>query len=195
MRRLAFLVSVVAVLVAMVAVGVTASAAVQDGTPSAAGATPCLATGVEENKELVRRYWAEVWRPGGEAVVAELLAPDERHHWGFGDDTVGHEAFTERLRGFLAAFPDIRFTVEQIVGEGDLVVSRWTATGTQTGHFFDIAPTGTAVEWTGINVFRIACGRIAESWGQADHLGLRRQLGALPPAATPAAGTASPAAG
>ncbi len=195
MHRLALLVSVVAVLVGLAAVGDAASASLQEGTPTTSGATPCAVTGVEENKELVRRYWAEVWRPGGEAAVAELLAPDEVHHWGVVDDTVGHEAFAERLRGFLVAFPDLRFTVDQLVGEGDLVVSRWTATGTQTGAFFDIAPTGTAVEWTGINVFRFACGRIAESWGQADHLGLRRQLGAIPPVATPAAGVAASTAG
>ena len=190
------------VLIAVALSGVVRSAqGAQDATPGAA-ATPCLATTPAENTELARRYWAEVWTAGGEAAVAELLAPDELHHWGLGGETTGAAAFTERLSGFLTAFPDIRFTVDQTVAEGDLVATRWTATGTHQGPFFGIAPTGRAFEYTGINIFRIACGKIAESWGEADHVGLRQQLGILPaPAATPAAPAriatpgASPAAG
>ncbi len=159
-------------------------AAAQGATPTAA----CPAATPEANKALVERYWAEVWTAGGEARVAELLAPDEAHHWGIGADTVGLGAFTERLRAFLAAFPDIAFTVDQLVAEGDAVVSRWTARATHEGEWLGVAATGASVEWTGVNVFRVACGRIAESWGKADHLGLLRQIGGAPGVATPAAG-------
>ena len=162
--------------------------------PAVAGqATPgagetCPTTTLEENKALVERYWAEVWTAGGEAAAADLLAVDELHHWGVGGDTVGPAAFTERLGRFLAAFPDFAVRVDQLVAEGDLVVSRWTATATQEGEWLGIPATGAAVEYTGMNVFRIACGRIAEAWGEADHLGLLRQLGGVPDAATPGAG-------
>jgi steroid delta-isomerase-like uncharacterized protein len=64
------------------------------------------------------------------------------------------------------------------VVEGDMAASRWTATGTQRGEWQGIAPTDREVSWSGINVFRIACGQIVESWGEADHLGLRQALGA-----------------
>jgi steroid delta-isomerase-like uncharacterized protein len=161
------------------------------GRAAAQGATPaggaCPAATPEANKALVERYWAEVWTAGGEARVAELLAPDEAHHWGIGADTVGREAFAERLRAFLAAFPDVAVAVDQLVAEGDAVVSRWTARATHEGEWLGVAATGASVEWTGVNVFRVACGRIAESWGKADHLGLLRQIGGAPGVATPAA--------
>ena len=161
--------------------------AAQDATPAAAD-DACPTTTLDENKALIERYWAEVWTAGGEATVPDLLAEDEIHHWGIGDDTVGHEQFIERLNRFLAAFPDFAIRIDQLVAEGDMVVSRWTATGTHEGDWLGIPATGTRVEYTGTNLFRVACGTIAESWGHADHLGLLRQLGALPEVATPAAG-------
>jgi steroid delta-isomerase-like uncharacterized protein len=162
----------------------------QEGTP-----TDCPVTTPEENAALVVRYWSDVWTAGGDAAVPELLAPDEVHHWGIGGDTTGVAPFTERLRLFLAAFPDIAFTVDQIVSQDDLVASRWTATGTHRAEWQGIAPTEREVTWSGINIFRFACGKIAESWGEADHISLRQQLGAsdVPPAPQ-AASTPAPAA-
>ena len=165
-----------------------ASLAAQGATP-AAGPEGCPATTPEQNKDLVRRYWDEVWTAGGDARVPDLLAPEEVHHWGFGSDTVGHAPFIERLRTFLAAFPDFRIRVDQLVAEEDHVVSRWTATATHRGPWLGIPATGRQVEYTGVNIFRIACGKIAESWGQADHLGLLRQLGGVPEVAIPVPGT------
>ncbi len=152
-------------------------------TPGAGDA--CPTTSLEENKALIERYWSEVWTAGGEAASTDILAPDELHHWGVGGDTVGPDAFNERLGRFLTAFPDFAIRVDQLVAEGDHVVSRWTATATQEGEWLGIQPSGAAVEYTGMNVFRIACGRIAEAWGEADHLGLLRQLGGVPDVATP----------
>lgn len=148
-------------------------------------ATPCPAMSRDDVETLVRRYWDEVWTAGGDAATAELLAPDELHHWGLGGDTTGIDAFNERLRLFLTAFPDIAFTVDLAAIEGDLAATHWTATGTQAGEWLGIAPTNTPVTWRGVNIFRVACGRIAESWGEADHLTLLSQLGATPVAGTP----------
>lgn len=160
----------------------------QEATPGA-GPAACPTTTPEENKELVERYLGEIWTAGGDARVEDLLAADHFHRWGVGGDTVGPEAFTERLRMFLAAFPDFAIRVDQLVAEGDHVVSRWTATATHRGEWLGIPATERPVEYTGMNVFRIACGRIVEAWGEADHLGLLRQLGGAPDAATPAAAT------
>jgi steroid delta-isomerase-like uncharacterized protein len=159
----------------------------QDATPDA-----CPVTTPAENKALVERYWVEVWTAGGEAAIPELLADDELHHWGIAGETVGHAPFAGRLKAFLTAFPDFAIRVDQLIAEGDLVSSRWTATGTQQGEWRGIPPTGKAVEYTGMNVFRIVCGKIAESWGEADHLGLLRQLGGLPDVGTPTAATPAP---
>jgi predicted ester cyclase len=162
----------------------------QEATP----ATECVATTPEENEALAVRYWEEaVWGPQGK--IAEIVAPDEIHHWGIGGQTTGFEEFAERWALFNAAFPDLEFTVDLIAAEGDLVGTYWTAHGSQRGEWQGIAPTGREVTWSGINIFRIACGQIIESWGEADHLSLRQQLGAtdVPAAmaipATPAAAT------
>ena len=163
----------------------TLPAAAQEGTPAA----ECVQTTPQENEALASRYWDEIWTTGGDAAVAELLAPDEIHHWGIAGDTTDLDAFTERLLLFLAAFPDIDFTIDESVAEGDLAATYWTATGTQSGEWQGIAPTGREVTWQGVNVFRFQCGLIAESWGEADHIGLRQQLGApdVPPMASPVA--------
>jgi hypothetical protein len=159
--------------------------AAQEATPEA----ECPVTTAEENEELATMYWEEVWW-GDQGEIAEIVAPDEVHHWGIGGDTTGFEEFSERWNLFFTAFPDLEFTVDLVVAEEDLVATHWTANGTHRGEWQGIAPTDREVTWQGINIFRFECGLIVESWGSADHLGLLRQLGAveLPAAmATPAA--------
>jgi predicted ester cyclase len=160
-------------------------AGAQEETPEA----ECPVTTPEENEELATMYWEEVWW-GDQGKIAEIVAEDEVHHWGIGGDTTGFEEFSERWGLFFTAFPDLEFTVDLVAAEGDLAATYWTATGTHQGEWQGIAPTDREVTWQGINVFRIECGQIAESWGEADHIGLLSQLGAieLPAAmATPAA--------
>src|SRR5829696_1046411 len=153
---------------------------VPGSTVGRAEATPeaeCPVTTLEENEALATSYWEEVWW-GDQGKIAEIVAPDEVHHWGIGDDTTGFEEFSQRWDQFFTAFPDLKFTVDQVAAEGDLVATHWTATGTQRGEWQGIAPTNREVTWQGSNVFRFACGQIVESWGEADHLGLLSQLGA-----------------
>jgi steroid delta-isomerase-like uncharacterized protein len=157
----------------------------QQATPEA----ECPVTTAEENEALATSYWEEVWW-GDQGKIAEIVAPDEVHHWGIGGDTTGFEEFTERWNLFFTAFPDLKFTVDLVVAEDDLVATSWTANGTHRGEWLGIAPTGREVTWQGINIFRFECGQIVESWSKADHLGLLSQLGAVEfPAtmATPAA--------
>ena len=172
------------------------TAAAQEATPEA----ECPVTTPEENEELATMYWEEVWW-GDQGKIAEIVAPDEVHHWGIGSDTKGFEEFSKRWDLFFTAFPDLEFTVDLVAAEGDLAATRWTATGTQRGEWQGIAPTDREVTWQGTNVFRIECGQIVESWSEADHIGLLSQLGAtdiptLPatPAAQAQAATSAPAA-
>ena len=79
-----------------------------------------------------------------------------------------------------------------MITEGDLVVIRYRATGTHAGEFQGYAPTGKRVTWTGINIYRIECGRIAEIWSEVDAQGRIAQLTGSATAATPAAGTPTP---
>src|SRR3954468_12853855 len=145
----------------------------QEATPEA----ECPVTTPEENKELVTMYWEEVWW-GDQGKIAEIVAPDEVHHWGIGSDTTGFEEFSKRWDLFFTAFPDLELSVDLVAAEGDLAATRWTATGTQPGEWQSIAPTDRQVTWQGTIIFRIQCGQIVESWSEADHLGLLSQLGA-----------------
>ena len=85
----------------------------QEATPEA----DCPVTTPEENKELVTMYWEEVWW-GDQGKIAEIVAPDEVHHWGIGDDTKGFEEFSKRWDLFFTAFPDLEFTVDLSRGRG-----------------------------------------------------------------------------
>ncbi len=158
----------------------------QDATPAASSDT-CPATTVDENEAIVQRYWDEVWNAQNDAALAEVFAADEVHHWGVGDTTVGPEEFLARIAAFRTAFPDFQIHVEKTVREADHVVSYYRATGTHQGEWLGVAPTGNQIEYNGVNIFRLACGKIAESWGVANHLGLLQQIGGGTSIATPTA--------
>ena len=80
----------------------------------------------------------------------------------------------------LAAFPDISFTVEDMIAEGDKVVTRWTMNATHKGQFGGIPPTGKRVSITGVDISRIVTGKFVESWMYSDRVGLMQQLGVMP---------------
>ena len=133
---------------------------------------------VEANKELVRRFFEEVWNEGREAAIDAYLAEETTgNDPGFG---TGRESFRAQWRRWRAAFPDIHFAVEDLVGEGDRVVSRWTLTGTHRGEFQGIAATGRRVRVAGMSLDRLADGKIVSGFDSWDALGLHRQLGAVP---------------
>jgi steroid delta-isomerase-like uncharacterized protein len=132
----------------------------------------------DADKQVVRRFYEELWDRGNLAAADELVARDYiRHDLRPGDappGPAGQKAVAEKFR---AAFPDVRLEVEALVGEGDLVVARWTMIGTHSGAWGDIAPTGRQIRFSGVNFFRIVDGKIAEIWNLRDDLGLREQLG------------------
>jgi predicted ester cyclase len=141
----------------------------------------------EENKALVRRWWEETDK-GNETIVDELCADDYIDHSpplpGMGPGSDGVRKANAALR---AAFPDTVHIIEELIAEGDKVVTRLRGRATFTGEILGIPPTGKVVEITGISIHRIAGGKLVEHWANADQLGLMQQLGALPapePAAT-----------
>jgi steroid delta-isomerase-like uncharacterized protein len=78
------------------------------------------------------------------------------------------------------AFPEIQMTVEDLIAEGDKVVTRWTARGTHQGELMGIPPSGNPVEVTGITIDRIEGGKVVETWANYDALGMMQQVGAVP---------------
>ena len=123
----------------------------------------------EENKALVRREQEELWNATGNLDAAQEL---------FVADHV--EAARQEAADFREGFPDVVSTIEDLIAEGDKVVARWRARATHQGEYMGIAPTGKEVELTGISVYHIEAGKIAESWNVEDELGLMRQIGAVP---------------
>ncbi len=81
---------------------------------------------------------------------------------------------------YRGAFPDMNITMEDMVAEGDKVVARWTAQGTNTGEIMGMPPTGKAFKATGMNMFRLNDGKVAEVWTNFDDLGMMQQLGIIP---------------
>ena len=133
---------------------------------------------VEENVAVVRRHY-DLLHDYDEAVADEIWAADliarEPHQV-----IQGRDAGKQRYRQFREAFPDIRATLHQAVAQDDQVAIRYTLEGTHRGPFAGIAATGKRVSLSGIGIFRLAAGQIAEFWGCADFYGFLQQLGAIP---------------
>ena len=132
----------------------------------------------ENNKAIARLLTEEVFNRGNLAVADKIIAPDFVHH----DPNTkefrsGPEGFKRFWGGYRAAFPDLHITIEQQIAEGDLVVDRWTGTGTHQAELMGIAATGKKVTLSGISIHRIVGGKITETWNNYDALSLLEQLG------------------
>jgi steroid delta-isomerase-like uncharacterized protein len=134
-----------------------------------------------ENKTIARRFNEDVWGRGDQAALEELFAPDFVDHGALPGQSPDREGHKQILAAFRSAFPDLSVTTEDIIAEGDKVVSRWTARGTHQGELLGTAPTGNEVTFTGIDVLRIAEGKVVERWAQGNDLEVMQQIGAIPP--------------
>ncbi len=135
----------------------------------------------ERNKALARRFYEEVWIKQNAAAAYELAAPDCVRHDPAGPVPGGPEGFNANVLRIRTSFPDLSFTFDLVVAEADLVAVRWTIHATHTGPLGPNPPTGRAVAFSGVNIFRFAGGRIAEIWNHRDDLSMYQQIGALPP--------------
>jgi steroid delta-isomerase-like uncharacterized protein len=132
----------------------------------------------EENKNLVRRWFEEVWNQGRLAAIPEMYHETGRAH-GFPDpDSVisGPQEFAENCRSFRDAFPDVRITVDDLVAEGDKVAARWTATMTHTGDGLGFPATSKKVRVAGSSFLVCGNGKILEGWNYMDLTRMRLQL-------------------
>jgi steroid delta-isomerase-like uncharacterized protein len=136
----------------------------------------------ERNKEVTRRFSAEVWGEGNAALADELLAPDLVEHTPFPAPTPGLAGHKQVLAMFRAAFPDLKVTVDDVIAEGDWTYLRWHGDGTQTGDLMNIPATGKSVHITGMDVLKLENGKIKERWAEINALALMQQLGVIPSA-------------
>jgi steroid delta-isomerase-like uncharacterized protein len=135
------------------------------------------------NKAVVQRLYTDIFNGDDPDALAELVAPT---YVGYDPPDASHpmrgpESLRQSAARMRVAFPDCRFAVDELLAEGERVAARVTLTGTHTGAFFDLAPTGKRLAITGTVVYRLEGGEIVASWGNWDNLGLMRQLGLLPP--------------
>ena len=134
----------------------------------------------EENKAVVRRWIEEHVNKGNQAVTDEVIAADCVWHNNPPGQPPGREGAKQQVAGFRAAFPDVHVTIEDVVVEGDKVVTHWRVQGSHRGPLMGIPPTGKQATWTSIHINRVVGGKITEDWHASDLLGVLRQLGVAP---------------
>jgi predicted ester cyclase len=135
----------------------------------------------EENKELMQRWFEQVWNQKSEAAIDAMFPPDGKSY-GFPDPEsvlLGPEDFKTIHRNFCGAFPDLKVTVDDVIAEGDRVAVRWSVTITHLGDHLGFAATGKKARLLGASIVRIKDGLIVEGWNYMELLGLIQELRGL----------------
>jgi len=135
---------------------------------------------LEQNKQIVRRVFEEVQDTGDLSRIDELFAPDVTVHDTFMGVVQGIEAYRNLTAFFQSSFPGHKTSLDIFVAEGDYVAVYHTHHAKNDGEFMGSAPTGVTVHVPGLELFRLANGKIVEFWRHDDDLGLMRQLGMIP---------------
>jgi predicted ester cyclase len=129
------------------------------------------------NTLVIQRFFNEILNDGNLSVLEKPIARDFIDHTPGPGQAAGRAGVQAKIEGLRRAFPDIRFVLEDAVAEGDTLAVRYYWTGTQTGPFLDMAPTGKPVRVRGMDFYRFRNGAVAEHWEILDQLGLLRHLG------------------
>jgi steroid delta-isomerase-like uncharacterized protein len=133
----------------------------------------------EKNKDFIKAYNEDIWNNHNMSAFEKYYAADFIDHTATGDMNL--EQVKGICQAYFTACPDLNITIDLIVAEGDKVTKVWTSSGTHNGEFMGIPATGKQITIKGIEVFRIADGKIVEVWASMDNLGMLQQLGAIPP--------------
>ena len=137
---------------------------------------------VEENKAILRyKHVDELFNKGNLSIADEIISPDYIYHSPFGVEFKGPEGLKQMVSGGLDAFPDLHFTIDDMIAEGDWVAVRYSYTGTHKGEFMGIAPTGKKINLTTAIFYRFLNGKEVEALQYGDMLAVYQQLGVSPP--------------
>ena len=135
----------------------------------------------EENKELERRMYEEIYNKKNLGAVEQFYAADwVCHPWPPGMPP-SLDGMKQSMKHDYLALPDMQVRLEDMLAEGDKIACRWTATATHKGEFMGMPPTNKQLTITGVHIDRIAGGKIVETWNYSDMMGLMQQLGMKPP--------------
>jgi len=133
---------------------------------------------IEENKNIVRRY-QKIYNSNDLEALSEVVSEDLLTPKIMPGIPAGIEGAKTAHQIMLAGFPDYQTAIDDLIAEGDTVVARITMSGTHTGSFMGIPPTGKRISFTGMYIARIDDGKIVEHWGEEDGVSLLQQLGVL----------------
>ncbi len=134
----------------------------------------------ENNKAIAKRFFEQGLNQKNMPEFDLYFSPNVINHSIPPDLPPGIEGRKLFMSTFFNAFPDLHFTIDNLVAEGNMLVARWTSTGKHTGELMGIAPTGKSVTVTGIAIDRFENGRSVENWIEFDQMGLMQQLGVIP---------------
>ena len=135
-----------------------------------------------ENKAIVRRLCGEVWNARRLEVVNEIISPSHALHGTITEGSeIGPEAYKATVTRFLTGFPDLRFSIDDMIAEDEKLVVSWNISGTHKGEFMGIPATNKKVSVDGITIHHIVNGKIMDSYASWDVLGMIQQLGVAPP--------------
>jgi steroid delta-isomerase-like uncharacterized protein len=134
-----------------------------------------------DNKAIVRRLYEEVWNKRKLEIISEIISPSHALQApNISGSSIGPAAYKRNVSLFLAGYPDLRLTIQDIISEKEKVVACWTMSGTHKGDYMGVPATNKKVSVDGITIHHIANGKIMDSYSNWDALGMMQQLGAVP---------------
>jgi steroid delta-isomerase-like uncharacterized protein len=134
---------------------------------------------IQENKDIARRWMQEIWQGASLATMEELFAANFVFNYVSPGLEPNPESYKQCVDAYFIGFPDIQFTLEDLVAEGDKIAVHWSGRGTHEGEYWGFAPTGKRMTFRGISIIHIVDGKIVEEWGYDNAWEWMEQLGAF----------------
>jgi steroid delta-isomerase-like uncharacterized protein len=134
-----------------------------------------------ENKAIIRRLYGEVWNGRRLDLIGEIISPSHAlHDNSSSESSIGPEAYKCQVDRFLSGFPDLHFSIDDMVAEDEKVVVSWNIAGTHRGEFMGFPATNKKISVDGVTINHIVNGKIVDSYINWDALGMLQQLGVAP---------------
>lgn len=135
---------------------------------------------LEENKAVIRRMTDEFYNQGNIESAEQFFADTYVHHDPASPQVRDRDGLKIMVRAFCTGCPDLHIMIDDLLADGDMVTKRWTFHATHTGDLSGMPPTGKGITMSGLELFRLANGKIVECWSAYDNLSLLQQLGVIP---------------
>lgn len=139
-----------------------------------------MASSLEQNKALMRSYIEEAWNKGDFEFIDKNFSSDFVNHGTFPGQSTDRDGVKWVINNIRNAIPDVHFTMEDMIAEGDKVVTRWLAKGTHKGDLMGAKPTGNKISVSATVIDRIKDGKVIEHWANRDDLSFLQQIGLIP---------------